>query len=308
MTKIFSYLFLVCCISVVFSCQKEVSVETNSTLVATGSLWDSTGTCLPDSVHGTFYGGVTPGSDTAYVEIQVNVTQTGSYNITSDQQDGFVFADSGFFGNTGINTVRLKPIGTPIIPTTANFNISFDSSVCSFSVNIQDSTGTGLGGAQDTTGTGGDTNGQWQFTTADGTFQGTFDTAVIIKDSAIWGTGGQMLYLEGFNNASIDTAINLYLYLPTGAVVPGSYTTQSMPPANASLFAFIDFDIITGNGVPIYEALPATTNGTNVTVNITAYDNTTHIATGTFSGVSEDASGNAVVNVTNGSFTATVTP
>src|ERR1700750_1002922 len=130
-----SYFFFVTCCLLFFSCQKELSNETATTFAASGSLWDSSGVCLPDSVHGTFYGGVTPGSDTAYVEIQVNVTQAGSYNITSDQQDGFIFADSGFFSNTGINIIHLKPVGTPIIPTTATFNINFDSSFCSFNVN-----------------------------------------------------------------------------------------------------------------------------------------------------------------------------
>src|SRR5690242_9024782 len=120
MKKIFSFLFAICCVvTLFFSCQKDFSVEVGNTLVGAGSLWDSVGNCLPDTVIGTFYNGVTPGSDTAYVEIQVNVTQTGSYNITTTLplQNGFEFADSGFFSNTGINIIRLKPIGTPILNT-----------------------------------------------------------------------------------------------------------------------------------------------------------------------------------------------
>src|SRR6478736_5939953 len=177
MNRIIPYLLSACFVFVLFSCQKEYSFENESNLPAAGSLWDSTGVCLPDSVHGTFYGGVMPGADTAYVEIQVNVTQTGAYNIVSDQQDGFYFSDSGFFTNTGINTIRLKPVGTPIIPTTSIFTITFDSSFCSFGVVINDSTGTGLGGGGSTGDD--DLNGSWQFTTGDGTFTGTFDTAAI---------------------------------------------------------------------------------------------------------------------------------
>lgn len=304
MNKSFFYLF-VCCVIALFSCQKEFSLEKGNILPAEGSLWDSAGNCLPDSVHGTFYNGVTPGQDTAYVEVQVNVTQTGAYSITSDLQDGFQFYDSGFFSNTGINIIRLKPIGTPIIPTTSTFNINFDSTFCSFDVTIQDSTDTGLGG-HDTTVIGDpDLEGSWQFTTGDGTFSGLFDTAVIIKDSAIWGTGQQMLYLVGFTKGSTDSAISLYMYLPTGVIAPGSYSTQSVPPANASLFAF---NFTTGNGDAIYEALPASTSGSNVTINIISYDNATHIVTGTFDGIADDINGNADVDVTNGSFTATVIP
>src|SRR5207244_1654724 len=96
--------------------------------------------------HGTFYNGVTPGSDTAFVEIQVNVDSIGSYRIYTDLQDGFMFADSGFFSTSGINTIRLKPIGTPILNITTNFTVRFDTTACNFTVNVHDSTGTGLGG------------------------------------------------------------------------------------------------------------------------------------------------------------------
>jgi hypothetical protein len=51
---------------------------------------DSLGVCLLIlfMVHFTE---ANTGSDTAFVEVQVNVTQTGAYNIVSDQQDGFIF-------------------------------------------------------------------------------------------------------------------------------------------------------------------------------------------------------------------------
>lgn len=313
MKKFFSFLFAICCIvTLFFSCQKDFSVETENTQVATGSLWDSVGNCLPDTVIGTFYNGVTPGSDTAYVEIQVNVTQTGSYNITTTPplQNGFEFADSGFFSNTGINIIRLKPVGTPILNTATTFTVSFDSSICSFTVNVQDSTGTGLGGQQDTTGHGGDPDGgsgNWQFATdSGGFFVGTFDTAVVIKDSTVWGTGGKMLFMGGFTSASTDSAITLIIYLPNGVIAPGTYNNRSNPPLNASLFAF---NFTTGNGDPIYEAIPSSspTPG-DVTITIISYDSATHVVTGTFSGTAEDDAYNGrTIGIINGNFTVTVT-
>src|SRR3954463_15461616 len=130
-----------------FSCQKEYSLEQETSVgVAKGSLKDSLGNCLPDSLHGTFYNGVTPGGDTAFVDIQVNVDSVGNYRIYTDLQNGFMFADSGFFNTTGITTVRLKPIGTPILNISTNFTVTFDTTACGFTVNVQDSTGTGLGG------------------------------------------------------------------------------------------------------------------------------------------------------------------
>ena len=163
MKKIFSFLFIICCAVVLFfSCQKDFSVENGNTQFAAGSLWDSTGNCLPDTVIGTFYDGVTPGSDTAYVEIQVNVTQTGSYNIStrSNLKTVLSLLIQDFFQIQGLILSGLKPIGTPILNTPTTFTVSFDSSFCSFTVNVQDSTGTGLGGEQqDTTGQGGDPDG-----------------------------------------------------------------------------------------------------------------------------------------------------
>ncbi len=206
MKKFFSFLFIACCFGILFfSCQKDFSIENGNTQVAAGSLWDSAGNCLPDTVIGTFYNGVTPGSDTAYVEIQVNVTQTGSYNITTAPlENGLEFFDSGFFSNTGINTMRLKPIGTPILNTPTTFNISFDSSFCSFTVNVQDSTGTGLGGDQDTTGQGGDPDdgsGNWQFAQGSFTYAGIIDSAK--KDNS---TGlATFLNLYGSTTATGDT-------------------------------------------------------------------------------------------------------
>src|SRR4051812_6084869 len=98
------------------SCQKEFSLENPvSKADAKGSLTDSLGNCLYDSVHGTFYDGVAPGGDTAYVEVKVQVDSVGNYRIYTDFQNGFMFADSGFFNATGINTIKLKPIGTPLL-------------------------------------------------------------------------------------------------------------------------------------------------------------------------------------------------
>ncbi|MEP6683629.1 MAG: hypothetical protein ABJA35_10225 [Parafilimonas sp.] len=301
MNKPFSYFFIACCITVLFSCQKEISQETNSALTAAGSLWDTTGACLPDSVHGTFYGGITAGSDTAYVEVQVNVTQTGSYSITSDLQDGFEFSDSGFFSSTGLNTIHLKPLGTPIIPTTSTFSISFDSSFCSFTVVIQDSTGTGLGGQQDTTGTGGN-NGTWQFSTDSSlSAAGTFYAVQLLTDTVIGGTDLQM---AGFtlNN---DSVLALAVHFSGNAITPGTYYTQivgSDPFANA-VFGFS----LVSTGDAIYDALENPGDGSNVGITISSYDASTHIVTGTFSGIAVDeAYYPATIGIQNGSFTATV--
>jgi len=129
-----------------FACQKEFSIEHGILpgQQAKGTLRDTSGNCLPDSVHGTWYNGVTPG-DTNYVEIKVNVDSIGTYVIYTDTQNGLSFRDSGSFTSTGLNTVLLKPTGTAVAPDPTLFTVYFDTSICQFTLPVHDSTGTGLG-------------------------------------------------------------------------------------------------------------------------------------------------------------------
>ncbi len=292
MKKIFGFVLLTICSAIVFfSCQKDFSVETESMQSASGSLWDSTGNCLPDTVVGTFYNGVTPGSDTAYVEIQVNVTQTGSYNITTEFENGFEFSDSGFFSNTGLNTIRLKPIGTPILNTGTTFNVSFDSSFCSFTVNVQDSTGTGLGGGQDTTGTGGggdpdSTITNWQFTEGGFRFGGFIDSAA--KDNS---TGLiTFVYLSGATSSG-DTSMSLQFSIPASDIQPGTYTMVN------NTIIFSAGDVFSGLSL----SANAFVSGTDFTVVVNSYNSSTKEMKGTFSGNVQTLSG-SIAPVTNGSF------
>ena len=76
--KIIPFFSLLCLITLFSACKKEYSVETGITNVdATGSLKDTLGNCMPATVLGTFYNGVTPYSDTAQVEEKANVDTQG---------------------------------------------------------------------------------------------------------------------------------------------------------------------------------------------------------------------------------------
>lgn len=266
------------------ACQKELSVENDSTFLATGSLRDSFGICLPDTVIGTFYNGITPGSDTAYVQIQVNVTTAGTYTITTDQQNGFLFSSSGFFSSTGINIVILRPIGTPILPIPTDFTVVFDTSSCTFTVNVQDSTGTGLGGT-DTTGIALNT---WQFRDDSATYSGPVTSAIF--DTSV----SNELSLTGNVQSGTDSIIFMRVTFPTTAITPGTYTTGV---DNSFLFSTIFGDII-------YNA-DASTLPDAIDIVITSYNDITKEVAATFSGKTKDSAGNTVV-ITNGAFRATV--
>ncbi len=272
------------------ACNKEVSLETGSNPIidAVGSLKDTLGNCLPDSVAGTFYNGITPGSDTAYVQIQVNVTTAGSYTISTDQQNGFMFADSGFFASTGLNIVNLKPIGTPILPIPTTFTVVFDTSICTFTVDVQDSTGTGLGTDStniiDTANLGMNT---WRFT-GDSKFYKGFVTSSVFDTSVL-----PRLSIDGPVVSGADSTILIFIVFPTNTITPGTYPTNT---DNNFLF-YSDGDVI-------YNADSTTLPDiTNITIH--SYDSSTKEMTGTFNGTAKDALG-ASVPIYKGAFRAKV--
>jgi hypothetical protein len=288
MAKFHPGLFITFFACILVSCTKEYSYELNTTAVAQGTLWDSLGNCFSDTIHGTFYNGVTPGSDTAYVAVQVNVTSTGSYNITSDFQNGLQFADSGYFGTTGLTTVKLKPIGVAIIPVISTFTFSFDSTSCSFDLTVKDSTGTGLGG-QDTTGivdTSHVLSGQWQFTQGNVTYTGAFDSA--IKDNSV---SNVTTVTMGGSTTTGDTGMAMRFSMLATDIQPGTYTMFN------NAISFIAGDFLNNF---LYQA-DATVTGTDFTVVVTSYDAATKEMKGTFSGNVQDKSKN-IVPITNGSF------
>lgn len=294
------YLLLFCFTLLFAACSKELSLENGSSVNgAVGSLHDTLGNCLPDSVYGTYYDGVTPGSDTAYVQMQVDVQTTGYYSIYSDLQNGLQFADSGFFTATGINTIRLKPIGTPILIQSTLFTVTFDSTSCNFSVDVKDSTGTGLGNNNGGGGGSDSTNlsdTAWKFSDGTQSFNGPIDTAYIINK-----LGATYLTIVGPTLTTGDTAMSMDIILPAGSITTGTYLTSQLND-----WYFVAFDPVAQNYSNVYIADVTTTSVGEITITIVSYDSSTGIVTGTFSGTAQDSSGNPVT-ITNGSFKAKIT-
>ena len=305
MKNIVSAIFIFSCSALVLfsSCQKEISNETGPGLdSAHGTLKDTSDNCLPSTVHGTYYHGITPGSDTCYVDLQVNVTETGSYTISTAFENGFQFVDSGFFNATGINVIRLKPIGTPILPITTVFSVGFDGSVCSFFVDVKDSTGTGLGGG-DTSGTGGYAGDTTQATLNmwklyDSSKAKQYSGAAIVTDTLI--SGIPVLIVQGAV-ASLDTILAIQLTLTDTAlanVVPGVFQTG----LNNDSFKF---SYLSGTTLTDIYVANAGTAGV-MTIYLNQFDPITRILSGRFAGTANDVALGGTVQITNGSFTVAV--
>jgi hypothetical protein len=284
-------LIFVCLVSVTlfFSCSKEHSLETGALQggnTAAGTLKDTSGNCLPIVVKGSYYNGVVPG-DTNYIQVTVNVKTAGSFNIQTDQQNGFQFAGTGIFNSTGIQTVNLKASGTPsqIIPT--NFTLTFDSSACIFTVNVEDSTGhSGNGGSTDTSGIA---LNQWQFVANGHTYSGNIGTAVFTNL-----IGANLTLVGTMASGSMDTVFGITVQFTGTTLDTGTYATSD---------AGTNFSLTLLQSGNIIYAANATSVPPVLNIIISGYNASTKTVAGTFSGQAYDFNGSNL-NITNGKFKA----
>ncbi len=96
------------------------------------------GTCGAISVNGNYQSGNSLNA-THYIRIQVSVTETGPFTISTNTVNGYSFSATGSFASTGTQYVDLLSSGTPSNgPQTNNFTISGSngSGGCTFNVNV----------------------------------------------------------------------------------------------------------------------------------------------------------------------------
>ena len=134
-----SFLLFLSAAFIISSCQKELSFEEGT---ARGSLKKASGDCLGANQVGTFK------KDTLltasnYVDIQVDILQTGTYVIKTDTLNGYSFSATGIVAVEGVNTIRLLASGRPVAPALDVFTVKFDTTSCQINIVV---TGTGGGG------------------------------------------------------------------------------------------------------------------------------------------------------------------
>jgi len=128
-------LFLVLFSFAFISCQKELYFDLGGLAVGTLKT-DSAGIeCLPSTVYGVYQADSSLGAGN-YIDVQVDVSQVGSYTITSDTINGMYFIGTGTLGNAGLNTVRLYGAGMPQFEGVTTFIISFGTSSCLVDVEV----------------------------------------------------------------------------------------------------------------------------------------------------------------------------
>lgn len=117
--------FLIAYTSLIFivGCQKEISRMDQP---SQGTLQkDPSGNCSPFNVGGAFRVSSTLNT-THFIEVQVNITEPGSYGISTDTINGYSFLAQGFIDVPGLHTIRLAASGTPGIAGEDSFTISYN--------------------------------------------------------------------------------------------------------------------------------------------------------------------------------------
>lgn len=118
------------------ACQKETSLEQGSSTSSKGSLaTDASGNCLGAAVSGSYYKDTTIKASN-YVDVSVKVDTAGTYTITSDTVNGYYFKATGTFSATGTQTVRLTGGGKPLAAGTNIFTVTYNGTVCEFTVSV----------------------------------------------------------------------------------------------------------------------------------------------------------------------------
>lgn len=246
-------------IVLISACQKELNFETDG--LAHGSLKsDVTGDCLPSTVNGIYKADSLLDINN-FVDIQVDLTSTGTYDIKSDTINGYSFQGTGTLGIAGINTVRLYATGKPVLSQTDVFTIKFDSTICFVNVTV---IGAGTGIAVYTLeATGGictsNVNGIYtQGTALDVT--NTVSLTVNVTATGIY-TFGTTSPVNGmmFVAAGVFTTLGQQTVTLNGAGIPVTAGVSTIPVTNLSSNCSFDIDVFpSGTGGPAVYTLNAT--------------------------------------------------
>lgn len=91
--------------------------------------------CATVTVQGTYYGGITL-NNTHTITVPVNVSQAGTYSVSTATINGIKFTATGSFMATGAQTLTLQGTGIPVNNSTFFYLISAGSATCSFPVAV----------------------------------------------------------------------------------------------------------------------------------------------------------------------------
>jgi hypothetical protein len=237
--------------------------------------------CGSADVLGDYEAGVNlDGSN--FVDIEVNVTSLGGYNISASA-NGMTFSDNGTFSTLGVQTITLQGSGKPTAAGTFPFNISNGNPACSFDVIVDPGTNPGTI--------------DWKFTEGPTTYQGAASDVTLDVQTLPPPISMTVSILSYVGESTGGDEIDFGLIDVAGGITVNETYTSNATTTNAVIFSFLSA------GTTEYYADPSTT-GKVMTFKITAHNTTTKTIEGTFSGTAENEAG-ATKTITAGTFKGT---
>jgi hypothetical protein len=326
--KFLRLLILALTAGVVFSsCQKELSAETGTALGALAK--DAAGDCSPIAINGAYK------QDTAlnlanFVDIQLDITQSGIYIISTDTVNGYYFRATGVTPLPGANSIRLVGFGKPLAVGTDVFTVKFGGTECEFNVNV--TLGTGGGGGTSALFTFANTGAACTGATQTPNFFATLPTSAATHNITIFAnvttagsynlstTPANGLTFSGSGSLGVGNNQPIILSAsgtPTAAVTT-SYTFSTTTPASSCGFdltvqaaptpAVYTFTCGSATFAGTYQVGTAMTAGNTITVPITVTTPGSYSITTTVNGVTFSAANILTATSTSITLTATGTP
>jgi hypothetical protein len=253
------------------TCTFTVPVSAGGTFVAD---------CSTATVNGTYQAG-TPLNTTNTVDIDINVTALGPFNITTAVTNGMTFSKSGTFTVLGVQTITLVGSGTPTAAGT--FNIPMPGTTpCTFPVTCSAAPVI-----------------NWSFKIGTTTYQGSSSTIPGEVDYDNTTAPPFIFFTYVGYNAALDEIDFDFIDLTGGINAAETYNTKSQGLTNLADFYFTD-----GAGTLDLSADPTDTS-VGIIFTVQTHNTATKTITGIFSGTVNDSISSTVKTITNGTFTIT---
>jgi hypothetical protein len=229
--------------------------------------------CSTAIVNGTYQAG-TPLNSFNTVDIDINVTSLGPFNISTTATNGMTFSLAGTFTVLGVQTITLVGTGTPTAQGT--FNIPMPGTTpCTFPVTCAPAPVI-----------------SWSFKIGTTTYQGSTFSASLDASTPPF----TLFSFEG-DNAALDDILFDFIDLTGGIINNENYDTKSQGLTNVADFYFTD-----GAGTLDLAADPFDTS-VGIIFKVTLHNTATKTITGTFTGTAFDSVSSTIKTITNGTFT-----
>jgi hypothetical protein len=119
------------------------TITVGAAAVAAGTLGGATGACTPSTVNGTYTSGVALVAASNTVQVQINVTTAGVYNISTNTVAGMQFSGTGTVALGAGQLITLTGTGTPTATGAKTFTVTFGASTCTFTITVVAAGGVG---------------------------------------------------------------------------------------------------------------------------------------------------------------------